>query len=317
MQRISAVIVRRKSVMPFAGFTVLAAIATVVIEFNALWFLVDLSTVQEATFGSVAFLATILFAIPTVAWALFVDIAISWGGRPKTFLVRFVPQQQGRNLARNFIEHNGDLTCRTMVMRSLKDPLYSYSLTLGGNGSCALIETGNFTHTRASSIWLNWSRKPFGSEVRSSIGYTFWALKPTTHDLIMHSARKTQIMYPKDIGLIILKLALTSGAKVLEIGTGSGAMTVAAAMAVRPDGHVHTYEAEGNSLEVAERNLKRASVLEFVTIHQYRRKCWNRRFRLRCGHYRRGRPMADNTQRAQGPVKWSGSCFIQPYGQSG
>lgn len=110
--------------------------------------------------------------------------------------------------------------------------------------------------------------KPFGSEVTSSIGSTFWALKPTTHDLIMHSARKTQIMYPKDIGLIILKLALTSGAKVLEIGTGSGAMTVAAAMAVRPGGHVHTYEARGEFAEIAERNLKRASVLEFVTIHQ-------------------------------------------------
>jgi tRNA (adenine57-N1/adenine58-N1)-methyltransferase len=110
--------------------------------------------------------------------------------------------------------------------------------------------------------------KPFGSTVTSSIGSTFWALKPTTHDLIMHSARKTQIMYPKDIGLIILKLALTSGSKVLEIGTGSGAMTVAAATAVRPNGHVHTYEVRAEFAEIAERNLRRASLLEFVTIHQ-------------------------------------------------
>ena len=109
--------------------------------------------------------------------------------------------------------------------------------------------------------------KPFGSEVKSSLGYTFWALRPTTHDLIMHSARKTQIMYPKDIGLIILKLGLTSGLKVLEIGTGSGAMTVAAAMAIRPGGHVHTYEARKEFAEIAERNLRRASVLDFVTIH--------------------------------------------------
>jgi tRNA (adenine57-N1/adenine58-N1)-methyltransferase len=75
-------------------------------------------------------------------------------------------------------------------------------------------------------------------------------------------------MYPKDIGLIILKLALTSGAKVLEVGTGSGAMTVAAATAVKPTGHVHTYEVRKEFAEMAERNLKRASVLEFVTIHQ-------------------------------------------------
>jgi tRNA (adenine57-N1/adenine58-N1)-methyltransferase len=44
-------------------------------------------------------------------------------------------------------------------------------------------------------------------------------------------------------------------------------MTVAAATAVRPNGHVHTYEARMEFAEMAERNLKRASVLEFVTIH--------------------------------------------------
>lgn len=109
---------------------------------------------------------------------------------------------------------------------------------------------------------------PFGSQVKSSLGHTFWVLRPSTFDLIMHSARRTQIMYPKDIGLIILKLALCSGSKVLEIGTGSGAMTSAAAMAVKPAGHVHSYEARHEFAEIAKRNLKRASVSEFVTIHE-------------------------------------------------
>lgn len=108
----------------------------------------------------------------------------------------------------------------------------------------------------------------FGSEIKSSLGHSFWILKPTTHDLIMHSVRRTQIMYPKDIGFIILKLALTSGSKVLEIGTGSGAMTVAAAMAVKPSGHVHSYEAKDEFAEMAERNLKRSSLTEYVTIHR-------------------------------------------------
>ncbi len=110
--------------------------------------------------------------------------------------------------------------------------------------------------------------KSFGSEIKSSLGESFWVLVPTTHDLIMHSARKTQIIYPKDIGLIILKLALSSGSQVLEVGTGSGAMTAAAATAVKPHGHVHTYEARKEFAEMAERNLKRASLLEYVTIHQ-------------------------------------------------
>jgi tRNA (adenine57-N1/adenine58-N1)-methyltransferase len=110
--------------------------------------------------------------------------------------------------------------------------------------------------------------KAYGSHIKSSLGITFWVMKPTTYDLIMHSARKTQIMYPKDIGLIILKLALASGCQVLEIGTGSGAMTVAAAMAVKPSGHVHTYEMRDEFAEMAERNIRRASVAEYVTIHR-------------------------------------------------
>ena len=102
VQSISAVIVRRRSIVPFAGFTTLAAIATVLVRYNALWFLVNLSTVAEVTSSTVALLATVLFAIPTIGYALFVDVAITWGSTPKSFLVRFVPAQQGRSLARRF-----------------------------------------------------------------------------------------------------------------------------------------------------------------------------------------------------------------------
>jgi tRNA (adenine57-N1/adenine58-N1)-methyltransferase len=129
--------------------------------------------------------------------------------------------------------------------------------------------TGREFHTHKGYIKLgDLVGKPYGCEIISSTHDRFWVLRPTTHEMIMHSARRTQIMYPKDIGLIILKLSLTSGAKVLEIGTGSGAMTVATAMAVKPEGHVHTYEIRPEFVEMAEKNLKRASLTEFVTIHQ-------------------------------------------------
>ena len=109
---------------------------------------------------------------------------------------------------------------------------------------------------------------PLGSEVKSSLGETFWALKPSTDDLIMHSVRRTQIMYPKDIGLILLKLSLSAGMKVLEIGCGSGAMTVAAATAVKPTGCVHSYEVRSEFADIAEKNLKRASVSDYVILHR-------------------------------------------------
>ena len=129
-------------------------------------------------------------------------------------------------------------------------------------------EKGRQFHTHKGFVNLdNVLGQPFGCEVKSSLGEAFWVLRPTTHDFIMHSVRRTQIMYPKDIGLIILKLGLSSGSKVLEVGTGSGAMTVAAATAVKPNGHVHTYEAKVEFAEMAERNIRRARVSDFVTIH--------------------------------------------------
>lgn len=131
------------------------------------------------------------------------------------------------------------------------------------------IERGKQFHTHKGFIKVDEIiGLPMGSEVKSSMGESFWILKPTTHDLIMHSIRRTQIMYPKDIGLVLLKLSLSSGSRVLEIGTGSGAMTVAAAMAVKPSGHVHTYEARDEFADMAEKNLKRASVFDYVTIHR-------------------------------------------------
>jgi hypothetical protein len=102
IQCVSAVIVRRRSIVPFAGFTVLAAIATVLVRYNVLWFLVNLSTAGATTFGTVGLLGTALFAIPTLGCALFVDVSITWEGAPTSFLIRFVPSQQGRNLARRF-----------------------------------------------------------------------------------------------------------------------------------------------------------------------------------------------------------------------
>ena len=131
------------------------------------------------------------------------------------------------------------------------------------------VERGKEFHTHKGYIKTDGLiGMPLGTPVKSSIGETFWLLRPTTHDFIMHTARRTQIMYPKDIGLIILKLSLACGKKVLEIGTGSGAMTVAAATAVKPDGHVHTYEARDEFAELAERNLRRASVSDYVTVHR-------------------------------------------------
>ncbi|HXZ98166.1 MAG TPA: hypothetical protein VED24_02235 [Candidatus Acidoferrum sp.] len=95
-------IVQRKSVVPFAAFTILSCIAAVLARYNGLWFLYNLTADEEVLLSDIALIATILLAISTISRALFVDVIISWAGRPKSFLVRFVPANQGRRLTRLF-----------------------------------------------------------------------------------------------------------------------------------------------------------------------------------------------------------------------
>jgi hypothetical protein len=102
IQSINAVIVRRKSIVPFAAFTTLALIAAVLMKYNSLWFFVNLSPKEEGAFSAAALTVAVLFAIPAMSRAFFVDVIISCAARPKPFLVRLVPAKQGRRLVKRF-----------------------------------------------------------------------------------------------------------------------------------------------------------------------------------------------------------------------
>lgn len=70
-------------------------------------------------------------------------------------------------------------------------------------------------------------------------------LKPTLEDTIMFGIRReTQIVYPKDASYICMKLDLKDGSKILEIGAGSGALTLAFSRACGPNGKVVSLERE-------------------------------------------------------------------------
>jgi tRNA (adenine57-N1/adenine58-N1)-methyltransferase len=69
--------------------------------------------------------------------------------------------------------------------------------------------------------------------------------------------RATQILYPKDIGFILVTTGIGPGKKVVEAGTGSGSMTIAAAFAVGPAGRVITYEVREDMQNLARKNVER------------------------------------------------------------
>jgi tRNA (adenine57-N1/adenine58-N1)-methyltransferase len=108
--------------------------------------------------------------------------------------------------------------------------------------------------------------KEYGSTVLSNLGFEFKALKPLLRDFIMKSARKTQITYPKDIALIVMFSGIGPGSQVVEAGTGTGALTTALAHYVKPEGKVYSYEVREEFQKTAEKNLKRAGLIDFVEL---------------------------------------------------
>jgi tRNA (adenine57-N1/adenine58-N1)-methyltransferase len=106
--------------------------------------------------------------------------------------------------------------------------------------------------------------QPLGREIRSHLDYPFVVLEPSGFDLIKHLKRTTQIMYPKDIGYVLLKLSVVPGSRVIEAGTGSGGLTLALARALGPSGRVYSYEARSDILQLARKNLEALGLAQSV-----------------------------------------------------
>ncbi|MBN1964448.1 MAG: tRNA (adenine-N1)-methyltransferase [Anaerolineae bacterium] len=109
---------------------------------------------------------------------------------------------------------------------------------------------------------------PYGEQVRTHLGHKMFVLTPHTDDIIRHLQREGQIIYPKDLGYIALKLGIRPGMRVLEAGTGSGALTLTLALLVGEEGHVYTYERSTRMQERAIINIRRLGLLERVTFYQ-------------------------------------------------
>jgi tRNA (adenine57-N1/adenine58-N1)-methyltransferase len=110
--------------------------------------------------------------------------------------------------------------------------------------------------------------RSFGSPLVSSLGVRFTALRPLIRDRILKTDRRTQVLYPKDIGYILTQLGVGLGSRVVEAGTGSGALTLSLADAVRPEGMVYSYEINPKFQRVAARNIERAGLMDYVELRE-------------------------------------------------
>ncbi len=109
--------------------------------------------------------------------------------------------------------------------------------------------------------------KPYGSTVVLSTGAKAWLLKPLPYDVMDKGFRRpTQVIYPKDIGYMIVMSGVKPGSKVLEAGAGSGFLTAMLALHVMPTGKVISYEVRENIYKVARRNLELLGVIDYVDL---------------------------------------------------
>lgn len=106
----------------------------------------------------------------------------------------------------------------------------------------------------------------YGSAIYSSLKHPFLVLEPTLEDRMMKVKRFTQIIYPKDAAIIIMKTGIKSGMRVIECGAGSGSLTIALANAVAPGGRVFTYDRSERFLENAKRNVEAAGYGDVVEL---------------------------------------------------
>jgi tRNA (adenine57-N1/adenine58-N1)-methyltransferase len=100
-------------------------------------------------------------------------------------------------------------------------------------------------------------KKKFGEKVISSKGEELLILKPTLRDFVLKKLKRiSQIIYPKDAGQILVLADIFEGAKVLEAGTGSGALTLYLIRAVGEMGKVVSIDEREDMLENAKKNIE-------------------------------------------------------------
>ena len=141
-------------------------------------------------------------------------------------------------------------------------------LTGGGKRHLLRLQPGRLFHSNLGKIQHDeLIDLPYGTTVYSHLGHSMLLLEPSLDDLMTRIKRNTQIIFPKDAAMVLRRLNLRAGSRVIEAGTGSGALTIALAWAVAPSGRVYSYEIREDHLQVARSNLEKIGLLKNVELH--------------------------------------------------
>ncbi|MEO6628603.1 MAG: tRNA (adenine-N1)-methyltransferase [Aquihabitans sp.] len=137
----------------------------------------------------------------------------------------------------------------------------------------ALAEGGEF-HTHSGFVaHANIIGQPEGVVLRSTRGANFTAFRPTLSDFVLKMPRGAQVIYPKDLGPILMLADIFPGARVLESGVGSGALSMTL---LRAGAVITGYELRADFAARAVKNVTTfggAEVLERYDVQE--RNCYD------------------------------------------
>lgn len=107
--------------------------------------------------------------------------------------------------------------------------------------------------------WINHDDligKNEGVVVKTNSGTSYQAFRPLLNDYVLSMDRGATIIYPKDSAVIIGFADIFPGARVLEAGAGSGALSISLLRAIGGEGSLTSYEERGDFLSIAQENVR-------------------------------------------------------------
>ena len=120
-----------------------------------------------------------------------------------------------------------------------------------------VLEAGRSYHTHRGALEHDaLIGRPEGCVVTSAGGTAYLALRPLLCDYVLSMPRGAQVVYPKDAAQIVAMGDVFPGAKVLEAGAGSGALTCSLLRAVGSGGELHSYEVRDDFAVIARKNVE-------------------------------------------------------------
>ena len=126
-----------------------------------------------------------------------------------------------------------------------KGKLYSITLTQGSEWHT---HKGMLKHDALIGL-------PEGSIVATNQDLKFQAFRPLLADYVLSMPRGATIIYPKDAAMILGIADIKPGARVLEAGVGSGALSIYLLRAIGKEGVLHSVEIREDFAEISEKNV--------------------------------------------------------------